>query len=271
MVLLKQIKDYEKLKAEFLKLLDEEHNEQFYQDYLAHNSFLVPWEFIQNHGIHLNLCIRKLALSNDYTTDFFYLSKSSGDWNCVLIEIEKPSSKYFKDGTSEFHSDFTTAVNQINNWRAWFSKPVNFNHFIDNTLKMIRVPSYLADTPCFIKYVLVMGRRKEYLENSHRRNLIQAQKREDFHILSYDNLIKGPSSGGNIYIGVRKNDHIEIISEDYICDSIFTTMPAEQLRIKEQLQTDIFANRNDWTSKFSVDSAEAESQFEEKIKKIRKI
>src|SRR3989440_13023983 len=110
--------DVSLLKERFISLLDQQCDEQAYQDFIEKNTALVPREFIQNHGVHLDVVFRKLSLAADYTTDFFYLSKSSVDWNCILIEIEKPQSKYFKDDAStNFHPDFHTALEQINRWR----------------------------------------------------------------------------------------------------------------------------------------------------------
>ncbi len=83
------------LRESFINLIDKQCNEQVYQKFIEDNTALVPREFIQNHGVLYDLVFRKLSLANDYTTDFFYMSKSSADWNCVLIEIEKPQSRYF--------------------------------------------------------------------------------------------------------------------------------------------------------------------------------
>ena len=108
-----RVKDVTALKESFIALLDKRAVEQEYQELIEKITALVPREFIQNHGVHLDVVFRKLSLGADYTTDFFYLSKSSIDWNCVLIEIEKPQSRYFKDGSNKFHPDFQAALEQI--------------------------------------------------------------------------------------------------------------------------------------------------------------
>src|SRR4028118_163923 len=104
------------------ELLAGDYPEQRYQEFLEKNSSFIPREFVQNHGIHLSLVLRKLSLGADLATDFFYLSKSSGDWNLVLIEIEKPSSRYFNADGETFHCDFRNAIQQIGRWRAWFAE-----------------------------------------------------------------------------------------------------------------------------------------------------
>lgn len=121
-------------KKEYLELLDREENEQIYQTYLEENTMFIPREFEQNHGIHFSTVFRKLPLSSDYKPDFVYLSKSSDNWNVVLVEIEKPSSKYFKNNSTTFHADFNLALQQMNTWRAWFDDESNRNHFKNNIL-----------------------------------------------------------------------------------------------------------------------------------------
>ena len=96
-------KSVKRLKAEFSKLLDQNLTEQNYQLFMEENTRLVPREFVQNHGIHFSLVLRKLGFGADYKSDFVYLSKSSDDWNCVLIEIERPGAKFFKTGTNDLH------------------------------------------------------------------------------------------------------------------------------------------------------------------------
>jgi hypothetical protein len=56
-------------KKKFLKLLDEEHNEQVYQDFLETHTRFIPREFVQNHGIGQHLVLRKLSFAADYKTN----------------------------------------------------------------------------------------------------------------------------------------------------------------------------------------------------------
>lgn len=71
--------DVTELRAGYLALLDAEHREQIYQDMIEANTQLVPRDFVQNHGVHLNLVLRKLAFEADFKSDFFFLSKSSDE------------------------------------------------------------------------------------------------------------------------------------------------------------------------------------------------
>ncbi len=172
---------------EFIELLDACRNEETYQKFIQDHTQLIPRKFVQNHGIHLDLVIRKLKIAEDYVTDFFYLSKSSLDWNCVLVEIEKPQSKYFRPGTNEFHRDFKAGLDQITRWRAWFHDQDKFNHFVNNTIGLLRIPSAMAKNRCYIKYVLVTGRREELAHNQMRKSLVKELARDDFKIMGTSN------------------------------------------------------------------------------------
>lgn len=106
---------------EYKILLEEFKSEQDLQKFLEINTQFIPREFVQNHGIDKKLVFRKLKLADNYITGFFYLSKSSDDWNCVFIELEKPNCRFFKGKSNDFHNDFLKGLNQIDKWRSWFS------------------------------------------------------------------------------------------------------------------------------------------------------
>lgn len=232
------------LRSEFLKLLDKELPEQKYQRYLEYNTRLVPREFVQNHGIHFHLVLRKLSFGADYKSDFFYLSKSSDNWNCVFIEIERPDAKFFKANGNEFHPDFSAALQQINRWRAWFSIGMNKMSFGESTVGLIRVP--LGNNPIYPKFVLVHGRRAEYGRNKIRRSLVAAQENSDFTIMTFDSLVEGLESKFDLYLGVRHNEFIDIRSDAFLDESMFAWMQPDQIRISKKLRDNALAARSQW-------------------------
>lgn len=223
--------------ATYKGLLGSYKGEQELQDFLEKNTEFIPREFVQNHGIHSRLVFRKLKLAENYTTDFFYLSKSSDDWNCVLIEIEKPNSKFFKDGTNDFHTDFLSGLDQIDRWRAWFNNSTNKDYFTNQSLSFIRQP--LFKNPCYIKYVLVTGRRAEYEGSDLRRSLIQAKEREDFKIMTFDSLYESVEQHSKLYLCVKKNEYFEIHSDSLISDGAFEWIATEHIRVKPKLKEEI--------------------------------
>lgn len=238
--------ELKKIRDEFLKLLDEEHPEQVYQRYMEEHTVLIPREFVQNHGIHFDLVFRKISLAKDYAPDFFYLSKSSADWNLVFVEIEKPHSSYFKDQTNNLHPDFLAGLDQIARWRAWFDNPANVAGFIDGTIAPVRVPEAMKRNKCNIKYVLVHGRRAEFEGSELRRGLIRARETDDFHIVSFDSLTEALHTKSPLYLCIRKNEHVEIVSGRFIDESVFSWMDLTQLKIVDELREDIIRNKSRW-------------------------
>ncbi len=224
----------EEEKREFLQLLDDGHNEQAYQAFLENNTRFIPREFEQNHGIHLRLVLRKMAFGADYKTDFFYFSKSSDDWNAVFIEIEKPSSRFFKGNTNEFHSDFTKALHQLNQWEAWFRSDQNKGTFL-SMVSAIQVPHHMASNPTYNKYVLVFGRRSEYAGNTYRRDLVGANESSDFKIITFDSLAEALSGKYHVSIGSRHNQFIDILTDEVTDPGLYYSLEPTQLRVSKVL------------------------------------
>jgi hypothetical protein len=234
------------LAAEYETLLGQDLPEQRYQSFIEENSALVPREFLLNHGIHFDLVVRKMSLARDYTPDFFYMSKSSISWNLVLVEIEKPGSRYFKDFSNDPHPDFLKALDQVARWKAWMEVPANRSLLIDSTISPIHVPLVMRRNPCEVKYVLVHGRRSESEGNDTRRGLIRARQGQDFRIISYDSLAESLAAKSHLYVAARKNEHFDIVSTRYAGETLFSWVDPTFLRINDRLRQDILANRSSW-------------------------
>jgi hypothetical protein len=229
------------LRSRYLDLLDKNRSEQTYQRFIEQNTVFVPRNFVQNHGIHFNLLLRKLAFGNDYISDFFYLSKSSRDWYCVFVEIEKPSSRYFRDNSCEFHPDFNRALQQINSWRAWFSIVDNKRFFENQTVGFIRTP--LTENPCQMKYILVHGRRSESEASAKRRGLINGCQRDDFKIMSFDSLAEDTPHKYPLYVASRHNGFIRILSDEICGENLFAWLPTDAIQMRSRLRTVLKAHK----------------------------
>jgi len=234
------MKSAKELRDEYLTLLDGGREEQTYQRFIEENARLVPRDFVQNHGIHLSLVLRKLSFGADYKTDFFFFSKSSDDWNAVFIEIEKPTSRFFKNGSHEFHNDFVHAMQQINAWRAWLSIDGN-KQGLANQLNTIRVPATMQRNPTHCKFILVFGRRAEYQDSELRRSRIHAEERDDFKIITFDSLAEGLEAKSNLYVGVRRNEFIDIQNDEIVDDNLFIWADPNMLTVNERLHAKIKA------------------------------
>ena len=229
------------LAESFKQLLSEEHPEQTYQRYLEQHTQLIPRDFEQNHGIHFELAIRKLPFGADFVSDFFFLSKSSDDWNCVFIELESPHASLFRGNSNNLSAKLLAGINQIDTWRAWLSSGANQAHFTETTIGPLRHP--LGQNPCFMKYILVIGRRREYEENELRRATIRAKEREDFKILTYDSLMENLDRKFPLYVGSRTNSGIDLLSDKLVGSSIFGWLAPELIGVNNVLLEQIKAHR----------------------------
>lgn len=227
--------DAEEARKCFLELLDKNCVEQVYQDFLEENSQFIPRDFVQNHGVHFDLVLRKLGFGADFKSDFFFFSKSSDDWNAVFVEIEKPKSRYFRNTGNQTHSEFQAAVGQVKQWKAWLSVPDNKAAFLQS-LSALQVPRHMAMNPTNCKFVLVHGRRHEYSGNPDRRRLIQSYEEDDFKILSFDSLAESLTSKNRLMIGVRHNGFIDILGDQLTSGSMFGWMEPTQLRVSAKVR-----------------------------------
>ncbi|MBY0565974.1 MAG: DUF4263 domain-containing protein [Hyphomonadaceae bacterium] len=244
------------LRASFEALLDEDLPEQAYQRHLEQHTELVPREFVQNHGVHFDLVFRKLPFGTNYKSDFFYLSKSSDDWNCVFIELERPQAKFFKPKSNDLTAEFLAGLNQIDTWRGWFLNPANRQFFLDSTLADVRKP--LGSNPAYMKYVLVIGRRSEYAGNDTRRQLVKAKEADDFKIITYDSLMEDLKRKYPLYIAARRNDYVDILSDELVGESMFAWMQPEQIRVGAALLDKIKTHR---TNHFRTDGGKRSEVF----------
>lgn len=230
----------DRLRGDYLKLLDAGKPEQMYQSFLEENTKLIPREFVQNHGLHFDLVLRKIGFGADYNCDFFYMSKSSDDWNLVFIEIEKPQSRFFRSNSSDFDAAFNTALQQIGRWRAWLSQPANLGAFLE-TIEPIRLPHIMRRNPSYPKFVFVHGRRDEYAGNDQRRGMIRAQEHDDFKIITFDSLAENLHNKHECYIGVRHNETIHIQGDRMVAPDLLGWIEPTHFSVNRTLQAAIRA------------------------------
>ncbi|CAN7331580.1 Shedu anti-phage system protein SduA domain-containing protein [Neorhizobium tomejilense] len=225
----------EELREAYLKLIDEEHVESVYQTFIEQNTRLVPREFVQNHSISNKIVLRKPSLGADYKSDFAFLSKSSSNWNAVHIEIEKPWMKYFKGSSQKLSTPFQNAIDQINDWRAWFQSTANAEAF-RNIVRPLLNPEGMTNNPINHKFVLVYGRRAEYIGNPQRVNKMASLKTHDFTVMSFDSLAESLDSKPELSLGIRKNDGIELYRDEVLDPFMYGSMEPTLFSISEKLR-----------------------------------
>lgn len=154
------------------------------QSFLEKNSEFIPTDFLNGHQLNFQLIISKLRLGNEYITDFAYLTKNSGKWTLVLIEIEQASKKVFlKDNGSypRFTAEFNGALAQVTAWKNYIA---NNKSTVEKKISRLKIP--MENNVLDFKYILVIGRDEHFSEEQI--GVLRETEKDDLKILTYDSL-----------------------------------------------------------------------------------
>ncbi|MDP9759352.1 hypothetical protein QE432_005408 [Agrobacterium sp. SORGH_AS 745] len=185
----------EQLISEFEYLLDREsqpgrQKEQEVQDFLESHTEMLPTPGLLNHGLSMGSIISKFPLSKALTTDYVYLTKSSGSWIIHLVELEQPGKTIFNADmdTPTYSASFNAAVAQINSWKRHID---DYKHQILNDLSSLMMPTGMRDNPVSFCYHLIIGRSKNKNASVDRKKQFEQTRRElDINIFTYDSVIQ---------------------------------------------------------------------------------
>lgn len=185
---------------------DAANDERVLQDYFERHPCLLPGA----HTLDTNsghppwpqamITQPKLPGLSDKFPDFMWIAADSAFLYPILIEIETPSKAWFHQDAPEQHSQFTTAVNQLRRWRAWFERGRNHVAFYD----MYRIPRELQDLTLAPRYVLVHGRRTEASRSPAYLALRGQLGKSDERLITFDHLVTDARANG--YLTVRVNE-----------------------------------------------------------------
>ncbi len=178
--------------------------ESVIQDFLQKHPSMVPGAFGLfggESGHYPLLCSLisqpPLPSYNARIPDFMWLSRWSDTQQPVLIEIEAPDKRWFtKSGTPT--AEFTQAMNQIAEWKAWFGVSHNTEAFKD-FYGLSQWPR-LRFKPV---YLLIYGRRAEANaspELTQKRGIVYG---DDISAATYDRLRPNPKAAELICINVK--------------------------------------------------------------------
>lgn len=169
-------------------------NENTLQKFLEENTRFMPTPDLLNHRLHLNSVIAKFPIG-ERTTDYAYLTKSTVEWQLVLVELEDSNKPIFKNsGTNvAFTSAFNDAVAQIDVWRDYVGGHLDQ---VFEKLQPLMVPPQMARNPLSVRYLLVIGRSEELEHNQARRTrLANYGKERSLRIMTYDSIAREVASG----------------------------------------------------------------------------
>lgn len=146
-------------------LLDNDPPEQDVQEFLELHPSMIPGGSGDvgpggHHRSEMRAVFRCPTISGagrSFSPDFMWVTHSSALITPILIEIEKPSKRWFTlDGRPT--ANFTQAHDQLNDWRSWFRYEENQALFRRKFLFHDRY-QYRVLQPYFL---LVYGRRSEF-------------------------------------------------------------------------------------------------------------
>lgn len=75
--------------------------------------------FLLNHQLHFGAVISQFRIDTTLTADFCYLTKSTGNWWLVLVEVERPDIPLFRNNKLQLTptAEFSERFAQIQAWR----------------------------------------------------------------------------------------------------------------------------------------------------------
>lgn len=125
-----------------------------------------------------------------FEPDFMWVTRSTSLITPILIEIERPSKRWFRqDGRPT--AEFTQAHDQLNDWRSWFARDANKVMFRGRFMFGERYD----DRPLEPQYLLIFGRTGEFESNGghsdpqalrHKRD---QQRAADESFMTFDSLV----------------------------------------------------------------------------------
>ena len=184
--------------AQWHSLLNGEPEERDVQQFLELHPSMVPGGSGDvgpggHHGSDMGAVFRRPTLIGEGRTfepDFMWVTRSTSLITPILIEIEKPSKRWFrKDGRPT--AEFTEAHDQLNDWRDWFARDANRALFRRKFLFLNDLYENRALEP---QFVLIYGRESEFQKGGghanpdalrHKRDL---QRARDESFCTFDSL-----------------------------------------------------------------------------------
>lgn len=163
-------------------LLDSNPRESAVQSFLESNPVLIPGALGDvgpggHHGPELDGVYRQpplQGLAKKRVPDFMWITRSTSLITPICIEIERPSKKWFaKSGKPT--AELNQALDQLTDWKVWFSEPENQNIFRKTYLH-----SQWEDRQLLPQYVLIFGRVQEFNHPGPHARPDRLRKKRDF-------------------------------------------------------------------------------------------
>jgi hypothetical protein len=142
-----------------------------------------------NFGHHGTYIIPEFMLGNSYKVDYLLIGKSSGGYEFVFVELEKPYGN-ITIGDGELGDAFRKGLKQIEDWETWLE--ANYTSLYETFIRYKHPEMLLEDEfrifdRTRMHFSVVAGRRDDFKNKTYRlkRRMKEEQKITLFH---YDNL-----------------------------------------------------------------------------------
>lgn len=194
--------------TEWNALLNQDGEEHVYQEFLERNPAFLPGARgdlgSSGHPPIFGSLIAQPPLQalGVKIPDFMWLATDSETIQPMLIEIERPSKRWFTNSGQQT-ADLTQAIQQLSQWRNWFENPVNeiwFRDFYRLSSAMIR------ERRIEPHYVLIYGRRSETQGKAELNRQRSNRALDDEHFMTYDRLRPDVHLASAITIAARGGD-----------------------------------------------------------------
>jgi hypothetical protein len=219
--------------TQYLKLISNPKTlEPALQTFLEQHSELIPTPFELGHHIRYDSFITKFPLDNSLITDFVYLTKDSGSWRVVLVEIERANIKLYTNDpiVATPTAQFTKRLAQIEKWQSFVQK--NSEQL---KAKLAPLMKWGRNNPIKYKYVLIVGRNSS-LNNETKADNFYQKSNNHIKIITHDSIISwfkaGTSKRRNIM--QLKAGHYTYKYLTCPCFHTFNTLTSSDLLLKEK-------------------------------------
>lgn len=161
--------------------------EQFVQDFMEDRSELIPVTNLLGHHLHFGMIISKYKLSTEYTTDYIYITKNSGLWRIIFVELEKPEKLIFTGNVERVttSAEFNAALGQVNCWRQFTQ---DHREEALRRLRPLLDIGNMRNNPIELKFQLIIGRSKNKNSTLARKIYLKANY-SDVEVITYDQVI----------------------------------------------------------------------------------
>lgn len=229
----------------YRRILDEKppagrQKEQVVQDFLEQHTRFIPTPNLLNHQLHFETILSKFALDTDHIPDYCYITRSSGLWRIILVELESPDKPIFnKDEENPvFSSKFHEAVAQVQSWKSLIE---DSKAAVTERFTPLMAPLDHPKNPVEFKYQLIIGRSANKNKNFQRKQAFLRKSVEtQIDIFTYDQLIDYHcTEKPKLVMRRTKNDKFEFKYMHFHPNKIFARIGPDTLILRSDQKREL--------------------------------